>query len=79
MKPSDEEEHQRFLGFPISLWPRGEPGNGRRHGEREGTGSNLALLRHPIAWFRWRISVRRRGPYTPDFKEFCRRRQSDIH
>jgi hypothetical protein len=59
MKRSDEEEYQRFLGFPVSLWSQWRWPDG-------------ASLWHPIAWVRWRRMVRRRGPYAPDFKEFRR-------
>jgi len=73
MKPSDEEEYQRYEGMPASLWPPWEPGKGWPHGKGEGSGSNFPLLWHPIAWFRWRKAVRRLGPYAPDFKEFRQR------
>lgn len=32
-------------------------------------------LRHPVAWTRWRIDVRRQGPYAPDLNEWLRQRQ----
>jgi hypothetical protein len=65
MRPSGEEEYQRFMGFPTYLWTQ----RSRRAAEGE---DRFPWLRHPIAWIRWRISVRRRGPYAPDFQEFCR-------
>jgi hypothetical protein len=76
MKPSGEEEYQRFMGFPASLWPWSEPGNRRSQGEGNGSGRDLAFW-HPIAWFSWRIAVRRQGPYAPDFKDFRGSTQSD--
>jgi hypothetical protein len=59
MKRSDEEEQQRFLGFPVSAWS-------------QGTRPDVHSLRHPVAWIRWRLAVRRRGPYAPELKEFLR-------
>jgi len=67
MRPSREEEYQRFMGFPAYVLPQLKTGNWWPHGAR----------RHPIAWTRWRIAVRRRGPYAPDFDEFLGRRQPD--
>jgi hypothetical protein len=73
MNPTGDEEQQRFLGFPLSLWPALEPGKGSPDQGEHRTGSTVARLGHPIAWVRWRIELRRRGPYAPDFNEFRRR------
>ncbi len=77
MKPSREDEYQRFLGFPSYLWPQREPGKGWFHRAGEGSRSSFLVLWHPITWVRWRISVRRQGPYAPDFEEFLRGRSPD--
>ena len=68
MKPSGEEEYQRFMGFPTSILPW----NTERPGSRATGGRNYRKLMHPVVWLRWRIAVRRRGPYAPDFEEFRR-------
>ena len=65
------------MGFPISLLPRWLSGEGSPDSEADRSGHNFSLLRHPIAWVRWRIALRRRGPYTPDFKEFRQKPQPD--
>jgi hypothetical protein len=69
LKPSSEEEYQRFMGFPLSLlpWLADRPEESQKTGERY-----YRMLFHPIAWARWRIAVRRLGPYAPDFEEFRR-------
>jgi hypothetical protein len=28
---------------------------------------DLRWLRHPLRWTRWRLAVRRLGPYAPDY------------
>ena len=71
MKPSGEEEYQRFMEFPAPLWPWCQPGNRLPGTEGKGIASKLPLW-HPIAWFRWRIGVRCQGPYAPDFNGFRR-------
>jgi hypothetical protein len=68
MKPSGEEEYQRFMGFPTSILPW----NAERPESRATGGRNYRKLMHPVVWLRWRIAVRRRGPYAPDFEEFRR-------
>ncbi len=67
-----EEEYQRFMGFPISFFPRLQPGQQSPHAERHRSGSNFSSLWHPVDWIRWRIALRRRGPFTPGFEEFRR-------
>jgi hypothetical protein len=69
----DEEESRRVLGFPISLFPGLQPGQELPQEAEHRSGDNLSHQWHPIAWVRWRIALRRRGPYTPDFEEFRRR------
>ena len=76
--PSHEEEHQRFLGWPVSSrWPPWGPRTARPHPNGEGSAGNCPLLTHPIAWFRWRLAVRRSGPFAPDFDEFRRQGKGD--
>ena len=69
MKPSDEEEHQRFMGWPTSLLQLNAE---RPTGSRAAGAQNYRKLLHPVVWLRWRIAVRRRGPYAPDFEGFRR-------
>jgi hypothetical protein len=76
MKSSGEEEGQRFLGFPTSFWSRWQLGKDWPQEDRTGRGRTFGSVRHPIAWVRWRIELRRRGPYAPDFNEFRRRPQA---
>ena len=70
MKPPGEEEYQRFMGFRSSLlpWRVDRPEGSQKVGGRE-----REALSHPIAFVRWRIAVRRKGPYAPDFAEFLRK------
>ena len=67
LTPSGEEEFQRFMGFRASLvpWKANQPGGSETPRRRHG-----GPFRHPIAWVRWRIAIRRSGPYAPDFAEF---------
>jgi hypothetical protein len=69
LKSSGEEEYQRFMGFPLSLlsWLADRPEESQTTGEW-----HYRMLFHPIAWVRWRIAVRRMGPYARDFEEFRR-------
>lgn len=81
MGRSNQEEYQRVLGFRASSFPvralrppeapgagtGGEP-TGRSPGE-----SGAGPASHPVLWLRWRRAVRRDGPHTPDFAEYCRR------
>ena len=69
MKPSGEEEYQRFMGFPTSILPWNAE---RSPGSRAAGPRNYRKLMHPVMWLRWRIAVHRRGPYAPDFEEFRR-------
>ena len=69
MKPSGEEEYQRFMGFPTSILPWNAE---RPPGSRAAGAHSYRKLMHPVVWLRWRIAVRRRGPYAPDFEEFRR-------
>ncbi len=71
MKASGRQEYQRFMGFPASRvleWKalRRSPAEDRK---RPGP---YRTVRHPIMWIRWRIAIRRLGPYAPDFKDFRR-------
>ena len=68
MKPPGDEEYPRFLGFPSYLWPKWL----QSYRETVQSGGNSAWMRYPVTWFRWRIVVRRQGPYAPDFTEFRR-------
>jgi hypothetical protein len=69
MKPTHEEEYQRFMGFPTSIlpWTAERPTGSRAAGAR-----HYRKLMHPVVWLRWRMTMRRRGPYAPDFEEFHR-------
>jgi hypothetical protein len=67
MRPPREEEYQRVLGFRASLWSRAAKGLEEAQGAG---GSGLKVVRHPIAWVRWRIDLHRRGPYAPTFDDF---------
>ena len=69
MKPSGEDEYQRFMGWPTSLlpWNADHP-----EGSQAARGRDYRKLLHPFAWLRWRIAVIRGGPYAPDFEEFRR-------
>ncbi len=49
------EEPKRVLGMPIPLtWIELPTFHVRR-------------LLHPVRWMRWRLQVRRSGPYAPDY------------
>jgi hypothetical protein len=71
MKPSGEEEYQRFMGWPTSLLPWDAE---RHRWSRATVGRSYRKVVHPVVWFRWRLDVRRRGPYAPDFEGFRRGR-----
>lgn len=72
---AEDYEPQRALGFPLNRRP-GEP---RRPGDEEGLFAppstwgprdlDMRWARHPARWLRWRLRVRRLGPYAPDFDE----------
>jgi hypothetical protein len=74
MKPSSEEEYQRFMGFPDYLWPWAAH---RPEGPRSAGRSKSRGVLHPIAWFRWRLDLKRRGPYAPSFGDFLGQHQSE--
>ena len=75
---SDEEERKRFLGWPVSSrWPPWEPRTAWPHAKGEGSGGNFPLLTHPVAWLRWRLAVRRSGPFAPNFDDFRRQGSDD--
>ncbi len=78
MMPEGKEEQQRFLGFRTSLLPWLESGKESVPAYGRGSQDTFPWLRHPIEWVRWRIAVRRRGPYAPDFSAFRHSPQSDI-
>lgn len=68
-------EPQRALGFPLNRRP-GEPGApgadeglfapARTWGPRD---LDTRWVSHPFRWLRWRLLVRRLGPYAPEFDE----------
>jgi hypothetical protein len=64
MRPWDEEEYRRYQGMPADHQPQADPG-----------GADIRWVLHPLAWFRWRATVRRQGPYAPDFGDFRRSRK----
>jgi hypothetical protein len=70
MKPSGEEEYQRLLGFRASLWPWLDSDKEAAHRSGNGSRGRFPVVRHPIAWVRWRMAVRREGPFAPEFKDF---------
>lgn len=74
MKPPGEEEYQRFMGFPASLWPRAAH---RPEGARPAARGGFRGFLHPIAWFRWRLNLKRRGPYAPSFGAFLERQRPE--
>jgi hypothetical protein len=47
----------RALGLPLSWFRTDDP-------------IDLRWARHPYRWVRWRLEVRRRGPYAPRFEDF---------
>ena len=55
------------MGFPASLLPWKAD---RPESSQEAGGRKHERFLHPIVWVRWRIAVRRQGPYAPDFDEF---------
>jgi hypothetical protein len=73
----EEEEPQRFLGFPVdgASWRISRDDTRPRvmgipRAEFKGKPLDLRWARSPIRWFRWRREVRRRGPYAPSFEDF---------
>ena len=52
-----DETEPRALGLPLSWFRTDEP-------------IDLRWIRHPYRWVRWRLEVRRRGPYAPRFENF---------
>ena len=52
-----DETEPRALGLPLSWFRVDEP-------------IDLRWARHPYRWIRWRLEVRRRGPYAPRFEDF---------
>jgi len=50
----------RALGLPLSWF-------------RTTESIDLRWARHPYLWVRWRLEVRRRGPYAPRFEDFPRK------
>ena len=52
-----DEVEPRALGLPLSWFRADEP-------------IDLRWVRHPYRWLRWRLEVRRRGPYAPRFEDF---------
>ncbi len=59
MRPWEEEEYRRYQGMPADHQPQADPGR-----------AELRWLRHPYTWLRWWVTVRRLGPYAPDFDDF---------
>lgn len=77
--PYDEEEPQRFLGFPVSRgtssWRISRDDTRPRvmgipRMEYTGKPLDLRWARSPIRWIRWRRAVRKQGPYAPTFDDF---------
>ena len=70
----DDREPQRFLGMPV---PSGAFQRGINETEQRVLGFprswfspkriDTRWLRHPIRWTRWRLRVRRLGPYADDY------------
>jgi len=52
-----DETEPRAVGLPLSWFRITEP-------------IDLRWARHPFRWVRWRLEVRRRGPYAPRFEKF---------
>jgi hypothetical protein len=48
---------RRVLGIPLSWYRRSEP-------------VDFSGVRHPIAFVKWRLLIRRLGPHAPDFAEY---------
>ena len=82
--PYDEEEPQRFLGFPVargfSSWRIRRDDTRQRvmgiprveyTGKPLGKPLDLRWVRSPIRWMRWRREVRKQGPYAARFDDFC--------
>ena len=82
--PYDEEEPQRFLGFPVargfSSWRITRDDTRQRvmgiprveyTGKPLGKPLDLRWVRSPIRWMRWRREVRKQGPYAARFDDFC--------
>jgi hypothetical protein len=76
--PYDEEEPQRFLGFPVtrgfSSWRIARDDTrprvlGLPRVEHTGKPLDLRWARSPIRWIRWRREVRRLGPYARRFED----------
>jgi len=54
-----DEFESRVLGFPHSwFWAKDQ------------TAPDLRWIRHPIQWSKWRLHVRRLGPYAPSEQHF---------
>ena len=58
------------MGFPVYFLPWNAD---RAKGSQVAGSRDHGAVLHPIVWLRWRIAVRRHGPYAPDFDEFRRR------
>jgi hypothetical protein len=52
-----DETEPRALGLPLSWFRTSEP-------------IDLRWARHPYRWIRWRVEVRRDGPYAPHFDDY---------
>ncbi len=52
------EEPRRVLGFPVPL------------GLLEAPNFHFRRVVHPARWVRWRLQVRRLGPYAPNYDDF---------
>lgn len=56
------ESEQRVLGVPRSWFWTGQA-------------PDLRWVRDPVRWLRWRLEVRRRGPYAPNYEDFTARKE----
>jgi hypothetical protein len=77
----DGSEPQRVLGFPVTRGEHGQSWRDRADASqhvlglptnwfgsrRAGRPRDTRWLSHPARWWRWRMQVRRLGPYAPDF------------
>jgi hypothetical protein len=81
----DGSEPQRVLGFPVTRGGQRQGGRGRSDAsqrvlglpanwfgsQRAGHPRDTRWLAHPARWLRWRMQVRRLGPYAPDFDKIA--------
>lgn len=72
-----DEEPQRVLGFPVHKGIRSDDGVEQRFMgfpvKKSGTPIDTRWARHPVVWTKWRLRVRREGPYAPTFDDILHR------